>query len=285
MLSQDRATAMACCETFAAGLMGMLGPMLGAFVVTLFGGISSTGIRPLYFIAFFGTLGSFFLIQNQLSNKRWGTPDRMKPSFFRDVSQVFNQGRSLRGFIVISSITYLPMGMTIPFAQVFAREIKGADQYILGAMVTGFALSPFVFGIPVGRLADKIGRKKVLLLIAPIFWLSNLMLIWAPGPGFLVVSGILQGFFHMNIVLTAAMAFELVPPEQMGRWVGTLRFFRMMLSAIFALVAGVIWDIVGPPYLFLAFLGIDIFVRIPSLIRMPETLGLKGRVAQPREKG
>ena len=94
-------------------------------------------------------------------------------------------------------MTNLPLGMVFPFFQVFAHEFKGADQYILGYMVTGFALTPLVFGIPFGRLSDKIGRKKVIYLIAPLFLVSNLILIWAPGPGFLIASGILQGFYFL----------------------------------------------------------------------------------------
>jgi hypothetical protein len=61
----------------------------------------------------------------------------------------------------------------------------------------------------------------------------------------------------------------------MGRWVGMLRFFRMMPSAILALVAGVIWDRVGPQYVFLVYLAVDIFIRISFLLKMPETLRLR----------
>jgi len=67
------------------------------------------------------------------------------------------------------------------------------------------------------------------------------------------------------------MTFELVPPEQMGRWLGIVRFFRMLLAAGSAFVAGVIWDNVGPQYVFLAVIGLDLFIRIPLLIGMPET--------------
>ena len=52
--------------------------------------------------------------------------------------------------------------MVLPFTQVFAHEMKGAEQYVLGVMVTGSALTPLVLGIPLGRLADRVGRKKVL---------------------------------------------------------------------------------------------------------------------------
>lgn len=140
-------------------------------------------------------------------------------------------------------------------------------------MVTGFALTPLLLGIPLGRLADRIGRKKVLYSVAPFFWASNLTLIWAPSPVFLVMAGVLQGFLNINLVVTGAMNFELVPPEQMGRWMGISRFFRMLLAAFAALLAGTIWDNIGPQYLFLIVVGLDMMIRIPLLIGMPETLG------------
>ena len=63
-----------------------------------------------------------------------------------------------------------------------------------------------------------------------------------------------------------------MPPEQMGRWVGINRFFKMVLSAIMALSAGVIWDRIGPQYIFILFVGIDLLIRMPLLISIPETL-------------
>ena len=71
------------------------------------------------------------------------------------------------------------------------------------------------------------------------------------------------------------MGVELVPPEQMGRWLGVMRFFRLLLAAGVAYLAGVIWDHIGPEYVFLIAVGLDILIKIPLLIGMPETLGLK----------
>jgi MFS family permease len=99
-----------------------------------------------------------------------------------------------------------------------------------------------------------------------------LALIWAPGPEFLIAAGILQGFYFVSITVTGAMTFELVPAEQMGRWLGIIRFFRLLLSAGSAYAAGVIWDNLGPQYVFLSFIGLDLFIRIPLLMGMPETL-------------
>ena len=161
LASGDRATAMSVCETSAAGVLGLVGPVLGALLVTTFGGVNVSGIRPLFFISFIGMIIAFILILTQLSNRRWGSLGEAKSSFSQDISQVFKHGHKLKRWIAISSMSWLPMGMVLPFTQVFAHEIKGAEQYTLGAMVTGMGLTFLVLGIPIGRLADQIGRKKV----------------------------------------------------------------------------------------------------------------------------
>ena len=271
LANEDRATGMGLCETFAMGILGVIAPMLGAVLVTTFGGVNVSGIRPLFFVGLVGIIATFFLILIQLSNRRWGKLVETDSNFLGDLSQVFKQGYNLKRWLVIASVSYLPFGMLLPFTQPFAYEVKGADQYILGAMVTGFALTPLILGIPVGRLADKIGRKKVLYLTIPLVWASSLMLIWAPSPGFLIAAGVLQGFISLSLLITGVMTFELVPSEQMGRWMGIVRFFRMLLAAGTAFIAGVIWDNIGPQYVFLAVIGLDLFIRIPLLIGMPET--------------
>jgi MFS family permease len=167
------------------------------------------------------------------------------------------------------------MAMVFPFSQVFAHEIKGADPFILGAMVTGSALASILFAIPLGRLADRVGRKSILYLTMPLFWGSNLLLIWATNAAFLLAAGILQGFFYIGSPIAAAMERELVPPEQMGRWLGIVRFSRMLVNAIIALLSGLIWDRIGPQYVFWAFIALDLFLRAPLLLRMPETLRIR----------
>jgi len=280
LTTRDRATAMSCCEMLAAGLLGMAGPMVGAFVVSSFGGVSIDGIRPLFYISLAGTVATFFLVLTQISNRRWGVIGESRISFLPDFVQLLKRGRNLKRFIIVSVIVFLPNGMIIPFTQPFAHEVKGADEFILGAMVTGFALTPLLFGLPLGRLADRIGRKKVIYLITPLFWASNVMLIWAPNNFLLIFAGILQGFFFILSLVTGAMQFEMVPPEHMGKWMGILGFFRMLAAAITAYLAGVIWDNFGPQYVFLIYVGLDIVIRLPLFITIPETLGTKAKMEE-----
>jgi hypothetical protein len=60
----------------------------------------------------------------------------------------------------------------------------------------------------------------------------------------------------------------------MGRWIGIARIVRLLMSAAMALVAGLIWDGIGPAFVFLAYVAIDLLVRVPLLATMSDTLGL-----------
>ncbi len=273
LASKDRATGMSLCETVAAGLLGIAAPMLGALLVRQFGGADVGGIRPVFFVCLAGTLATFFLIFGKLSNRKWGARGATGPkAFWRELATVLKERPRLRRWIVVSSLNFLPMGMVLPFTQPFAHVVKGVDEFILGAMVTGFAVTPLVFGVFIGRLADKIGRKRVLYLTTPLFWISSVLLIYAPTGGVLIVAGVLQGFYFVSSVVAGAMTFELMAAEQMGKWLGILRLFRMCLAACAAYVAGAIWDNVGPQYVFLTVIGLDLLVKMPLLISMPETL-------------
>ncbi|MBI4186895.1 MAG: MFS transporter [Chloroflexi bacterium] len=275
LADRDRATAMSLCETFAWGAMGTVSPLLGALLVTSFGGVNVSGIRPLFFITSGGTVVTFLLLLTQLSGQSWGKLGHAGTSFFKDTLQVFKYGRNLKRWVAIYSVTYLPYGMLLPFIYVFAHEVKGAEQYVLGAMVTGMALTSLLAGVPLGRLADRIGRKKVLLLLAPVFYAANLLLVWAPSHAFLIAAGVLEGAFIVSLSTAGAMTAELVPADQMGRWQGVQFLFIGLVTAIGAFLAGVIWDSIGPAYLFLSVIALDVLIRIPLLLGMPETLGLR----------
>jgi MFS family permease len=247
--------------------------MIGALIVVSSGGVGPDAIRPLFVIGLGITAVTFVIVATQLSRQRWGVrgPGR---AILGDLREVMG-GRYLKRWLVIAAIGQLPMGMVLAFSQVYAYEVKGADALVLGAMATATAVVSIALAIPLGRLADRVGRKRVLYLTTPLFCLSCLVLVWAPGPIFLVLAGALQSFYYIGGPIGAAMERELVPAAQMGRWIGIARIVRLLLSAAMVLVAGVVWDQVGPAAVFLAYVVIDLGLRLPLLLTMPETLGIR----------
>ncbi len=272
LLNKDRATAMGCCESLAQGVMGLAGPVIGAVLVTRFGGVSTQGIRPLFLIASAFSIASLLLISTQLSQTEYVTVEKANLGAGLKPLSLLGERPDLWRFAAVSCLANLPTGMVLPFTQVFASEMKMADQYVLGAIVTGSAVTGLLLGVPLGRLADRFGRKKILYALAPVYWASNLLLVWSSRPVLLILAGVLQGTLSMTLVVTQAMAFELVPSGRISDWLAVLRFFRMLVGAALAFVSGLIWDHLGPEYVFWLAVAIDAAIRIPLLAGLPETL-------------
>jgi len=272
--NKDRATAQNLCVTFAS-LLSMIAPLAAAPLLTAFGGMTAEGIRPLYHIRFVGYGLVFLFVAAQLREPRrvCMAEARADLGFMGDFKQLFEGGGPLRRWMMISSLTWLPMAMTSPFLQLFAHQVKGADQYLLGVMTTSMILARILFGIPLGRLADRMGRKKVIYFLTPLWYASNLLLIFSFNSATLILAGALQTFYAISSGVAGAMTLELVPVEQMGRWSGLLGLFRGLVTIPAPFLGGLIWKGLGPAYVFLIPIAVDLLLKIPLLTTIPETLG------------
>ena len=139
-------------------------------------------------------------------------------------------------------------------------------------MATATVVARLVFGIPLGRLADRIGRKRVIYLLTPLWYVSNLLLAFSTGPIMLVLYAAFQAFYSILSGVTGAMTMELVPVEQQGRWSGLLGLFAGLVTVPAPIVGGLIWRELGPLYVFLIPIGLDLLLRVPLLSAVPETL-------------
>ena len=136
LLSGDRAKGMMLCETAVAGLLGILSPMIAALLIAKLGGVSVTNLKPLFYIAFAMTALSFLLVLTKLDDIKWVSKLKPASNPFRDSLQILKGNRAAQKWLAIGALNKLPFGLILPFTQVFAQEVKGANSYVLGAMVT-----------------------------------------------------------------------------------------------------------------------------------------------------
>jgi len=108
----------------------------------------------------------------------------------------------------VSVLSWLPSAMAGPFLLLYAHEIKGADAYTLGLMGSATTAIGLLMGIPLGRLADRIGRKRVLYLLAPAHYISWGLLVLSPGSVALVIAAGLWGLSQLALVVSEAMSNE-----------------------------------------------------------------------------
>ncbi|MFX0195270.1 MAG: MFS transporter [Candidatus Hodarchaeota archaeon] len=274
----DRATGKNFCN-LSASIAMVFAPVLGSFLVTTFGGLILEGIRSIYWIQLlgYGVIFVIILLQFKGSIKVKNNQRIPKPrkSLLQDFQEIFSGKAVLKRWLLVSGLIWMPYIMIMPYTPVFAHDYKGADQYTLGLMISAISLIQIFLGIPIGRLADRIGRKKVIYLITPFYYASNFLLILAPSPPFLLLAGFLQGFYMPLIILTETMTSELVPINQMGRWMGVVGLFQGLFTIPAPLIGGLIWTYINPAFVFLFPVVLDVLLRIPILATVPETLNSK----------
>jgi len=275
--SEDRST----CKGICDGVFetpSLVSPGLAALIITYLGGISVASIRPLYWIQLVAGIILFFFLATQLTEI-----DRPKVTstfgFIGDHREVLKRGTALKRWIIFDMVSTFSTAMVAPFTLLYAYEIKRGDQFILGGMITTGLVIEIVFAALLGNIADRIGRKRVIYMVEPLYWASTLMLVLAPSPEFLIVSSILGGFRTIsNYVAVTPLMVELVPIDCIGRWRGILGLFEGLVSIPAPIIGGIIWETIGPSHLVLIPMLIGMLVRIPVLATIPEKLRSKERV-------
>lgn len=281
--TKDRATGKNFCSVLSS-IAKLTAPVLASILVTFFGGLTLQGIRPIYYVQILGYALIFVFMFTQFQGTLHRTPLPRRPmgALVQDFKDVFEGKPRLKRWLLISGLIWMPYAMITPYIPVFAHEFKEADQYTLGLMISAAALIPFVLGIPLGRLADRIGRKKVIYLVTPLFYVSMLILVLAPSPRVLILAGIFQGFYMSLRLLNGTMTSELVPIEQMGRWGGIMGLCRGLFTIPAPFLGGLIWTYLNPAYVFLIPIVLDLCLRIPLFMTIPETLNSEIAKSQTR---
>lgn len=274
----DRAKGMLVCETFAAGVLGMIGPAFsGWFLVNI---MKVTGtptdseqIRPLFFFTLALTVISLLVVIFKLDVSFMGTgKPREKRNAFKDAIAMMKADKNCRKWVMMVGVGRMPVAMIVPFLQLYAAEVKGASAAELAAMTTATALTSVVCGYIFGILSDKYGRKVTLISTIVLYIGGLLLLIFTKNTSMLIIVGMLAGFQEIGMVLAGSIQHELVPGWARGRWAGVNSMAGSLISAAVAALAGYVYDSVNPSMLFVIYIAAEVLIRLPLLLSLPETL-------------
>ena len=269
--NKDRATGKALCEGVGA-LPTILAPTLAAVIVTYLGGMNADGIRPLYWIKFIVSIILFLFVYRRLQEVERPIKEKRKLDIIGDFREVFTRGTATKRWLLFLSLNMFTSGMMMPYRYPYANEVKGADQFIIGGITTAMILTEAIFSTPLGRMADRIGRKKLFYFLTPLFCAANLIYIWAPSSEWLILAGFLMGFRMLSAFAYGSMTPELVPSDCIGRWRGLIGLCTGLLTIPAPIIGGYIWETLGPEWVFIIPVVIDLFVRVPVIYSVPETL-------------
>jgi len=262
--SVERTTGMQLCDTVAA-IPRLFSPVAAAIIISYLGGLTAEGIKPLFWLGTAGILVALIVIFRLFQNP---TPPRSIDD--RDIKvglrRVFQEGVKVRRWLVYYMLMSIPwyMGFYIPL---YAKQVKGASTLVLGFMDSGYWLAVVLLALPVGLAADRLGRKKVILVLTPVYCLGLFMLGTAHSDVALLAAGALNGFTMLAAVTESSITVELVPRELLGSWFGVLGFFMGLTSFAAPIIGGYLWGV--DPSLILLFLSATQIVKLGILAMMP----------------
>lgn len=126
--------------------------------------------------------------------------------------------------LILFSVVVLDLigfGIVVPILPFYAEKY-GANATVLGLLLMSFAAMQFLFSPIWGRLSDRIGRKKVLLLTMAGSVGGLLILGLANSLALLFAGRILSGIFGANISVASAYVTDVTTPENRAKGMGMI---------------------------------------------------------------
>jgi MFS family permease len=152
-------------------------------------------------------------------------------------------------------------------------EALGLGAETLALMEGGFGLGMFLFSTPMGTLADRIGRKPIVLFSLGGFIVTNLVLALVNIPAIFILIRFVEGALISGLMpASAAIVGDAVPLEKQGRWIGFITTAQATGFAIGPGIGGFLYQAWGFSSPFFISAGGALVASLLALIMLPETL-------------
>jgi MFS family permease len=223
-----------------------LGPMMAMYLMWLTAG----HFTFVFWIAVIPAFLSFVLILAAVRE-----PDR--PAGLRQVRMPLGRGElihlsSTYWWIVIVATLFTLARFSEAFLVLRAQSVGLPLTLVPVALVIMNIVYAFS-AYPVGALSDRTSRATILILGLIVLLASDLALAFATGTAAISVGAALWGL-HMGLTqgLLAAFVADTAPAELRGTAYGVFNLITGLALLLASVIAGALWDVIGPQSTFLA---------------------------------
>lgn len=171
------------------------------------------------------------------------------------------RNRTLLSVSLAVCAAYIGIGMVVPVRVLYA-ESQGASLSIIAAMASAYMISNFIFQYPSGWLADRWGRKQMMVISLLIQAALSLIYLFVSDPLLFVVLRFAEGIAAAAFLPSArALITDSIPAEKRGEAFG---IFGAFFNAGFLFGPAIGGLLAGTGYAS-AFIGAVIF-RLVALV-------------------
>lgn len=251
--------------------VGLVAPLIAAYAVTYFGGLDNpSAFRPLFLIQFLVGLIIFGILALGLEEPEF---DRSKPepNIFKATFGIINQVPGLKMLLLLTAVRTFFINIRMPYIQLYAKEIKNADAFIIGFQGTISTAVTLFFSAPLGELADRVGRRKLAYASQLVMTACLLAAVLTPPehPEWLLLYSFLASLGGAMDIGWFAFEQEYVPLSIRGRWSGLSTLVTALIGIPAPYIGGLIWEY-NPDLLWWLSIVFYLFLAIPLRMRVPD---------------
>jgi MFS transporter, DHA1 family, multidrug resistance protein len=212
-------------------------------------------------------------------------PEQKSPNRSGGIFHLYRENPTLLTLSMIMFTNMLGFGMIVPVIPLYGRTFD-VSSTMIGLLVTSFGVARLVFNLPAGRLADRIGRRK-LLIAGPLISAVGALLAFLTQDYWLLVAALSIQGVGSAIYATAAMTTlaDISTSENRGRMMSLHQGSLLLGSAFGPTIGGVIGGYFGLQAVFLAAIIMYLAVAGLAFNRIPETLNTSEPEGSTRGRG
>ncbi len=173
-------------------------------------------------------------------------------------------------------VAVLGFSLVAPFFPHYVMDL-GASYTMLGFIVSVYGAVQLLTQIPIGRLSDQMGRKKILLLGLATFSVLPLFYIYAKSADTLLFIRALGGLGASAVwPIAMALIIDQANAENRGAAMGRYNAAFFSALALGPLIGGMLYDHLGlnAPFYLWAILGAASFLLVYFRINEPEKISV-----------
>ena len=240
----------------------VIAPIIGGWVMDNYG--YETGIKAFMFfgifVNIFVTYARYRMLNETLTFEDKGPSGRKRPGIKDSLLSIFKMDKSVKVMVIVSFLGSFGIQMVMSFLSVYARDILLFSNTQIGLISTTGGFIAMILAMPGGMLADKFGRKPMILLsriTAPLSYLgvtfvANFQQYYTIMVANSIGNALGGGGMYAGGPAWNALLAELVPQQNLATVMGAIGTLSGLMAIPSPMIGGWMWDEIDPKMPFYA---------------------------------
>lgn len=257
----------------------VIAPATAGFLVETHGLIP--GMRIVYTVVFFcmtaAAIIRFFFLRETLDNPQKIKLADMKVAFKHSLGAIREAWKEMSPSLKFLTAAFLASAFEEPmfrmFTSLYVFDVVKVSEIEWGLINTASVACTLAFGFPMGKIVDKIGRKKSITLAYLIFMPSTILFMLARNFLWLLAVNLMFAIGG-SLIMPAYQAFlaDMIPREKRGRIMGTIITLNILATVPASALGGFLYGVAPSyPFILALFLGITVNLIVLFTVKEPKT--------------